>query len=176
VDVIQVRAKKLSNSKRLDIAKEVVKAAADSPVPIIINDDIEAAIKSGADGIHLGQEDWAAIPHDKRLSKLISLPILGISTHSLRQARHAEADGANYIGVGPVFATGTKPDVAPVTPELVRQVAGQIRIPFFAIGGITLDNLALVMSAGATRVAVVSAILKAPDITKAATEFKKRLA
>jgi thiamine-phosphate pyrophosphorylase len=106
---------------------------------------------------------------------LVGLEIVGISTHSLRQARHAEGDGANYIGVGPVFATGTKPNVAPVTPELIRLVAGRIHIPFFAIGGITLDNLGLVQTAGATRVAVVSAILKAPDITKAAAEFKKRL-
>jgi len=87
----------------------------------------------------------------------------------------AERDGANYIGVGPVFATATKPGVQPVGLDLVRDVAGRVAVPFFAIGGINLDNLDAVCGAGATRVAVVSAILNAPDVKKAAVEFKRRL-
>ncbi len=102
--------------------------------------------------------------------------IVGISTHSLEQALRAERDGADYIGVGPVFATGTKPRVKPVGLELVREVAAKVAVPFFAIGGITLGNLGEVLAAGATRVAVVSAILKAPDVAKAAAAFKERLA
>lgn len=175
VDVIQVRAKKESYAKRLALADTVVRAAQETPVPIIVNDDIKIATKSGADGVHLGQEDWRALPRDERLQRLSHLPIVGISTHSRHQAFHAERDGANYIGVGPVFATGTKPDVEPVGVELVREVADRVELPFFAIGGITLVNLYQVLAAGATRVAVVSAILNSPDVAAAAKEFKTKL-
>jgi thiamine-phosphate pyrophosphorylase len=101
--------------------------------------------------------------------------IVGRSTHSLEQALVAERDGADYIGVGPVFPTATKPGTKPVGVELVRDVAARVKIPFFAIGGITLDNVDQVLEAGATRVAVVSAILKSPDRTAAAAAFKQRL-
>ena len=175
VDVIQVRAKHDTHPQRVALALAVVRAAKSSPVPIIVNDDIIAAFEAGADGVHLGQEDWAAIPRENRGEKLAGLRIVGISTHSLEQAQTAERDGADYIGVGPVFATGTKPGVKPVGVELVRQVAARVAVPFFAIGGITPANLDEVLAAGATRVAVVSAILCAPDAAKAASEFKKRL-
>lgn len=175
VDIIQVRAKKESHSKCVDLAKAVVKAAQDSPVLVIVNDDIKAAIESGADGIHLGQEDWDAIPTQERTHRLANLSILGISTHSKEQAFHAERDGANYIGVGPIFATGTKPQVKPVGPGLIPGVLERVEVPFFAIGGITLDNLYQVLAAGAKRIAVVSAILNAPDVTAAAKKFKEKL-
>lgn len=172
VDIIQVRAKELSHAQRVDLALAVVGAARTASVPVIINDDIDAAIESGAAGVHLGQEDWAATSRDR----LAGMRIIGISTHSLAQAVQAERDGATYIGVGPVFATGTKPHVAPVGLELVKQVAGKVAVPFFAIGGVTLKNIAEVQAAGATRLAVVSAILNAPDVATAAGAFKKRLA
>ena len=175
VDIIQVRAKNEKPARRLPLALAVTRAAEDSPVPIIINDDIEAAYGSRADGVHLGQEDWFDLPTADRHQRLLGLEILGLSTHSLPQAIAAQGEGANYIGVGPVFATGTKPDAKPVGLELVRQVAGRVATPFFAIGGITLENLDTVLAAGATRVAVVSAILNAPDVTAAAKMFKKRL-
>ena len=175
VDLIQVRAKKLSRSKLTALARVVVRAAQDTPVPVIVNDDLTAASESGADGVHLGQEDWAGIPQEERLPKLLGLEILGLSTHSFPQAMSAERDGASYLGVGPVFATGTKPGRAPVGVELLHQVAQRVPTPFFAIGGITLDNLDEVLAAGATRIAVVSAILTAPDAARAAAEFKKRL-
>jgi thiamine-phosphate pyrophosphorylase len=175
VDIIQVRAKKYSDSRRLKLSRVVVQSAATSDVPIIINDDIDAALNSGADGVHLGQEDWAAIPPADRAGRLVKLHIVGISTHSLEQARDAVGDGADYIGVGPIFATGTKPDAAPVGLDFIRQAAARIRVPFFAIGGINLTNLPAVLAAGATRVAVVSAILNAPDVAKAAAAFKAKL-
>jgi thiamine-phosphate pyrophosphorylase len=175
VDVIQVRAKQETYSQRVALALAVVRAAQSSPVPIIVNDDIDAAFEVGGDGVHLGQEDWASLPLEQRWEKLVGLRIVGISTHSLEQAQMAERDGADYIGVGPVFATGTKPGVKPVGLELVQQVAARIAVPFFAIGGITLSNLDEVLTAGATRVAVVSAILCATDAAKASTEFKQRL-
>lgn len=175
VDIIQVRAKKQKHSKLVEIGVAVVAAAKDSPVPVIINDDIEAAYETGADGVHLGQEDWAEIPRAERHQRLMGLEILGISTHSLHQAMEAERDGANYMGVGPIHATGTKPGRAPVGLTLIHQVAVRIHTPFFAIGGITVENLKNVLIAGAKRIAVVSAILNAPDVAKAAAAFKERL-
>jgi len=175
VDIIQVRAKDRSHAERVDLALKIVSAVFQYHVPVIIDDDIEAAFETGADGVHLGQLDWAAIQRDERVERLANMRIVGRSTHSLEEALAAERDGADYIGVGPVFPTATKPDAKPVGVELVREVAARVKIPFFAIGGITLDNIDQVLEAGATRVAVVSAILRAPDGTEAAAAFKQRL-
>jgi thiamine-phosphate pyrophosphorylase len=175
VDIIQVRAKEKSHADRVDLAQKVVSAAFQYKVPVIINDDIQAAFETGADGVHLGQEDWAAIPREERAERLANMRIVGLSTHSLEQALAAERDGADYLGVGPVFPTATKPGVKPVGVELVREVVARVHTPFFAIGGITLDNIGEIIEAGATRVAVVFAILKAPDRSKAAAAFRIRL-
>jgi thiamine-phosphate pyrophosphorylase len=175
-DILQVRAKDMSHVDRVTLALKVVSAAFQYKVPVIINDDMEAAFEVGADGVHLGQEDWAAIPREGRAERLANMRIVGLSTHSLEQALAAERDGADYIGVGPIFSTATKPGVKPVGVELVREVVARVKIPFFAIGGITLDNIGEVLEAGATRVAVVSAILQAPARTPAALAFSKRLA
>lgn len=176
VDILQVRAKRSSHAKRVEIGLKVVTAASERGAPVIINDDIDAAFETGADGVHLGQEDWMALGgREERLQRLANMRIVGLSTHSLEQALAAERDGVDYIGVGPVFATGTKPGAKPVGVELVRQVAARVTVPFFAIGGITPANVGKVLEAGATRVAVVSAILKSPDIEKATTKFKQRL-
>jgi thiamine-phosphate pyrophosphorylase len=175
VDILQVRAKERTHAERVSIGLKAVSAAFLSHVPVIINDDIEAAFECGADGVHLGQEDWAAIPREQRLERLANMRIVGISTHSIEQALAAERDGASYIGVGPVFPTATKPAARCVGTDLIHQVAAQVKVPFFAIGGITLENIGQVLEAGATRVAVVSAILRVPDVTEACTEFKKRL-
>ncbi len=176
VDVLQVRAKKNSHVERVEIGLKVVSVASEHGVPVIINDDIDAAFETGADGVHLGQEDWSRLGgSEERVERLANMQIVGLSTHSLVQALAAERDGADYIGVGPVFPTATKPGVKPVGIELVREVAARVKIPFFAIGGITLDNIGQVLKAGAARVAVVSAILKAPDIEQATAKFKQRL-
>ena len=172
VDILQVRAKELSHADLVTLALAVVRVAHRAQVPVIVNDDIEAAFESGADGVHLGQEDWAATSRDR----LTNMRLVGISTHSLEQALRAERDGADYIGVGPVFATATKPHVKPVGLELVKEVAGRVAVPFFAIGGITPEKLDDVLAAGATRVAVVSAILTASDVEEAAMTFRRRLA
>lgn len=171
VDIIQVRAKEYTHAQLVALGRAVVAAARPRQVPVIINDDIAAARACNAAGVHLGQEDWAVTDR----SQLTGLNIIGISTHSLEQARQAERDGATYIGVGPVFATGTKPKVKPVGLELVKQVAPVIRVPFFAIGGITLENMGTVLGAGASRIAVVSAILNAQDVARAAASFKEKL-
>jgi len=176
VDLLQVRVKQGSHAARVGVGLKVVETASSHQVPVIINDDVDAAFETGADGVHLGQEDWAHLGgSEERTARLANMRIVGLSTHSLEQALTAERDGADYIGVGPVFATATKPGVKPVGIELVRQVAGAVKIPFFAIGGITLENIRPVLQAGASRVAVVSTLLKAPDAAEAATAFKRLL-
>ena len=176
VDVLQVRAKRNSHAQRVEIGVSAVSIAAEYKIPVIINDDIEAAFETGADGLHLGQEDWENLGgRAERADRLAQMRIVGLSTHSLEQALRAERDGADYVGVGPVFPTATKPGVKPVGLELVRQVAEQVKIPFFAIGGITLDNIDEVIAAGATRVAVVSALLRSPDVRGAAANFRRKL-
>jgi thiamine-phosphate pyrophosphorylase len=99
----------------------------------------------------------------------------GLSTHDPAQAQRALAAGADYLGIGPVYATGTKPGARPVTLEYVRWAAAHVPIPWFAIGGINLETLDEVLAAGARRICVVSAILNAPDITRACREFVRRL-
>jgi thiamine-phosphate pyrophosphorylase len=176
VDIIQIRAKGRTTWQIIDLGLRIVELARSRGVPVVVNDDIEAAFEIRADGVHLGQEDWAAIAPEDRRRFLSPVKILGISTHSLDQALKAERDGATYIGVGPVFATGTKPSAAPVGLDFVRQAARQVHIPWFAIGGITMERLPQVIEAGAGRVAVVSAILNAGDVTAAARQFKTVLA
>lgn len=175
VDIIQVRAKDYTHDQRVALARVVISCAYPARVPVIVNDDIEAAIAAGADGVHLGQEDWAKLPAHQQRTLHQALPLFGLSTHSLEQARLAEQNQADYIGVGPVFPTATKPGRPAVGLDLVRAVARTVRTPFFAIGGITLANLPEVVHAGATRIAVVSAILTAPDVTAAAKAFRNQL-
>jgi thiamine-phosphate pyrophosphorylase len=175
VDIIQVRAKDRTHPELVEMGLAVLGAAFAHDVPVIINDDIDAAFEISADGVHLGQKDWARIPREQRVERLANMRIVGFSTHSLEQALAAERDGADYIGIGPVFPTATKPGAKPVGVELVREVVARVSVPVFAIGGITLNNIDQVLEAGATRVAVVSAILKSPNVQKAAAGFSARL-
>jgi thiamine-phosphate pyrophosphorylase len=116
-------------------------------------------------GTSVGRPGGATLPELK----------IGLSTHSPEQAKHALAAGVDYLAVGPVYATGTKPTAKPVTLEYVRWAAANVNIPWFAIGGINLENLGDVLAAGTKRICVVSAILNAKDVTKACAEFRKRL-
>jgi len=100
---------------------------------------------------------------------------IGLSTHAPAQAQRALDAGADYIAIGPIYATGTKPTAKPVTLEYVHWAAANVRVPWFAIGGINLQTIDAVLEAGATRICVVSAILNAPDAAKACAEFRKRL-
>ncbi len=113
VDILQVRAKESTHAERVDIGLRVVSAAFPYHVPVIIDDDIEAAFESGADGVHLGQLDWAAIPREQRADRLANMRIVGISTHSIEEALAAERDGASYIGVGPVSRQPPNPGPGP---------------------------------------------------------------
>ena len=176
-DLIQLRAKTSSPTEIRRMAEKILPIIRRANVGFVINDHLDIAREVGADICHLGQEDFFDAGH-KHVSELpiadCRLPI-GISTHAPDQAQRAVDAGADYIAIGPIYATGTKPTAKPVTLEYVRWAAANVSVPWFAIGGINLQTIDAVLDAGAKRICVVSAILNAPDIAKACAEFRKRL-
>ena len=179
-DLIQLRAKKSSPDEIRRMAEAILPVTRRANVGLVINDHLDIARETGAELCHLGQEDFfdAGYTHVSQLSTLNSQLKIGLSTHSPEQAQRALAAGPDYIAIGPVYATGTKPMAKPVTLEYVRWAAAPqsgVNIPWFAIGGINLRTLDDVLAAGAKRVCVVSAILNATDVTKACAEFRHRL-
>ena len=176
-DLIQLRAKNSLPEEIRRMAEKILPVTKRANVGLVINDHLEIARELGAEFCHLGQEDFfdAGFTHVSQLSTINSQLKIGLSTHSPEQATRALAAGPDYIAIGPVFATGTKPGAKPVTLDYVRWAAANVTVPWFAIGGIRLENLGDVLAAGAKRVCVVSAILNAPDVTKACAEFRRRL-
>ncbi len=177
-DLIQLRAKTSTPDEIRRMAETLLPIAVRANIGLVINDYPQIAAGTGAPLCHLGQEDFleAEYTHVRQIVPGSSQPKIGLSTHTPVQAERALAAGADYIAVGPVYATATKPTAKPVTVEYVRWAAQHVSIPWFAIGGITLENIGEVLAAGAARICVVSAILKAPDIAQACRLFKKRLA
>jgi thiamine-phosphate pyrophosphorylase len=176
-DLIQLRAKKSSPDEIRRMAEAILPIARRANVGLVINDYVDITEEVDADFCHLGQEDFFSAGY-KSVIELWSLERIiriGLSTHSPDQAKRALRADADYLAVGPVYATGTKPTAKPVTLEYVRWSAANVSIPWFAIGGINLENLGDVLAAGAQRICVVSAILTAPDVTKACAEFRRRL-
>jgi thiamine-phosphate pyrophosphorylase len=176
-DLVQLRAKGAPQEEVIRLARLIQPVTSAAGVRLVINDYCDVARSVGAEVCHLGQEDFFGSGRIN-VSELREPgnPIeFGLSTHAPDQAHRAQAAGADYIAVGPVFPTETKPGRPAVTLDYVRWAAANVTVPWFAIGGITLDNLDLVRAAGATRVCVVSALLKAPDVTAACREFRKRL-
>jgi len=171
-DVLQFRDKTASARAFMKEAERLLSVARRADVPLIINDRVDIACAVGADGVHLGQDD---LPLAAARRVLGSGRLIGRSTHSLEQARAAEAQGADYIGCGPIFQTPTKPDYGSVGTELIGQVLQAVRLPVVCIGGIDCGNLAAVLEAGAERVAVVRAVCAAPDPESAARELKQAL-
>ena len=139
-------------------------------VPFVINDNVDVAVKVNADGIHIGQKDMEAgyvrsvIGEDK---------ILGVSAQTVEQAILAEKMGADYLGVGAVFSTGSKADADDVSHETLKEICGAVSIPVVAIGGIGINNVSELAGSGICGVAVISAIFAADDIQSAASELKK---
>ncbi|MGG1314580.1 MULTISPECIES: thiamine phosphate synthase [Cohnella] len=172
VDIIQLRDKKSGKDELLRKAKALRELTRRHGVTFIVNDHIDIALEADADGVHLGQGDMP-LPEAR---KIVGDKIIGISTHAIEEALLAERQGADYIGVGPVFPTKTKEDVvAPVTVSYVREVAQRIRIPFVAIGGIKLHNVDEVIRAGATRICAVSEIVGSRDVRGTCQAFLRKL-
>ena len=176
-DLIQLRAKTSMPEEIRAMAEKILPVTRRANVGLAINDHLEIASDFDAEFCHLGQEDFfdSGHTHVDQLKIKNSKLRIGLSTHSPEQAKCALAAGPDYIAIGPVFATGTKPTAKPVTLEYVRWAAANVNIPWFAIGGINLENLGDVLAAGAKRICVVSAILNAPDVAKACAEFRRRL-
>ncbi len=177
-DLIQLRAKDWPDAQIIRVADQLAPICENAGVLLVINDRPEIAARVGAPLAHLGQEDFFDAGHTQVSAFPSLLPPLGIglSSHSPTQAQRAVAAGAAYVAVGPIFATPTKPGRPPVTLEYVRWAAAHLtQVPWFAIGGIHSGNLDDVLDAGATRICVVSAILRAPDVSAACREFRRRL-
>jgi thiamine-phosphate pyrophosphorylase len=169
-DIIQLRAKDLAPKEIAIMGAKILRVTGPAGVWLVINDHPQIARDIGAPLVHLGQEDF----FDIGVSAAIGQPF-GLSSHAPKQAERAIAAGAAYVAIGPVYATPTKPAAKPVTLEYVRWAANRVEIPWFAIGGINLKNVDEVLSAGARRICIVSAILNSPDIRQACQEFKYRL-
>ena len=172
VDLIQLRAKEHSVEEIVDLAGKLHQVTSAAGVPLIVNDHAEVAAKVPVEGVHLGQDDDSLAHARKKAGRHV---LVGKSTHSLEQAVEAEREGADYVGFGPIFATPTKPDYQPIGLTGIKRVHNEITVPTFCIGGIKIDNLGQVIAAGARRVAIVSGLLRAPDIAKYARACKALL-
>jgi thiamine-phosphate pyrophosphorylase len=174
-EVVQLRNKTAAPADLLEAARKVCAHARARDALFVVNDYLDLAIEVGADGVHLGQDDLRLEAARATAADAHWDGLLGRSTHSLDQALEAQRQGADYIGVGPVYATPTKPGRPAVGLELLREVSGAISLPWFAIGGINGANLDDVLGAGATRVAVVRSVCAAPDPFAATRALRARL-
>jgi thiamine-phosphate pyrophosphorylase len=162
VDILQIRAKRLPEPDILALAMALRPITAPAGVPLIINDYPRLASVADADGAHIGQDDG---PIASARAAAGAGKLVGRSTHSLAQARAARDEGADYLGFGPLFATPTKPDYAPIGLDDIARAHAEITDrPIFCIGGIKLENLPEIIAAGARRAVIVSGILLADDI------------
>ncbi len=166
--LVQLREKEWPSGRLLPMAERLRDRCRAAGATFIVNDRLDLALALGADGVHLGQDD---LPPAAARALLRPGMILGLSTHSLEQARAAQAAGADYVAVGSMFPTGTKPDFQLVGPELIGKLRGEIGVPLIGIGGITHDNVAQVIRAGADGVAVISAVCGAPNPEAATRRF-----
>lgn len=168
ITFLQLREKKLSKEAFLQEAKEMKQLAEKYKVPFVINDNIEIAQKSGADGVHVGQDD---MPVEEVREILGEDKIIGVSAHNVEEALKAQKGGADYLGVGAVCQTATKSDASVVSMEEMKKICESVSIPVVAIGGIHKDNLSMLEGTGIDGVAVVSAIFAAKDIKEASREL-----
>lgn len=172
VTMVQLREKQLSEDELVAEAIQIKELCHRYEVPLIINDNVDAALKSGADGVHVGIEDAPVSEIRRRAGDDF---IIGVTAKTTEQAKAAEAAGADYLGVGAVFPSPTKKNAIRITPQDLREICGSVAIPAVAIGGITGDNVSEIKGGGMAGVAVVSAIFAAQDIQKAAAELKRKV-
>ncbi|OGC76159.1 MAG: thiamine-phosphate diphosphorylase [candidate division Zixibacteria bacterium RBG_16_40_9] len=172
-EMIQYRDKDSEDGEFLKEALKIKKILKNSKIPFIINDRVDIALYIKADGVHVGQTDLPVSIARKLLGKN---KIIGTSAENIKQAKVAQREGADYVGLGPIFYTTTKEKIPyPVGLDLIEQAQKELKIPFFSIGGINLDNLSSVINAGANRVAVASAIICSPHIFQTIRHFLNRL-
>ena len=172
ISILQLREKDISEKDYICEAIKIKKLCLKYNIPLIINDNVEVAIKSGADGVHLGQTDMDLIKAREVLGKE---KIIGVSAKTVEQAVLAEKNGATYLGVGAVFNTNTKKDAKPITKEVLKEICLAVNIPVVAIGGIEKDNIKELKDTNIDGIAVVSAIFGKDDIKKEVSNLKENL-
>lgn len=168
---LQLREKSLDDDIFLAEAKEIQKLCKKYQVPFVINDNVDIALAIDADGVHVGQSDMEALDVQKRLGPD---KIIGVSAQNVQQALLAQKHGADYLGVGAVFPTGSKDDAEDVSFETLKAICQAVDIPVIAIGGITKENVSELKGSGICGIAVISAIFAQKDIKAATKELKKR--
>lgn len=170
--LIQLREKDMSQEEFLKEAREMTALCHSHGTALIINDNVEVALKSGADGVHVGIEDTPV----KEIRKMVPGDfIIGATAKTTEQAQRAEQEGADYIGVGAVFPSPTKKNAIRITLEQLKKISGSVRIPAVAIGGITYENADTLRGGGMAGMAVVSAVFGAADIKKETARLKKKI-
>ena len=168
---IQLREKKLDEEHFLEEAKEIKELCKRYRVPFVINDNVDIALAMDADGVHVGQSDMEA---GMVREKLGPDKIIGVSAQTVEQAILAEQKGADYLGVGAVFPTGSKDDAVEVSHDTLKAICEAVHIPVIAIGGISTGNVMELSGSGICGIAVISAIFAKPDIETAARELRKQ--
>ena len=171
VTILQLREKELDEDSFINEAIEVKKICRNHGVPLIINDNVNVALKSGADGVHVGIED---MPIDEIRRTVPDSFIIGATCKTVEQAQSAERLGADYMGVGAVFPSPTKKNAVRITREQLKEICASVSIPAVAIGGISLENVDELKGGGMSGIAVVSAVFSADDIQKAASLLKEK--
>ncbi len=171
VDLLQLRAKGHATADIIRMGREVHSITRDAGISLVINDHPQAAAEIGSEGVHVGQDDDAVA----RARAIVGQCFIGKSTHSLAQAIAAQAEGADYIGFGPLYATGTKPDYTPIGLQDIAEVHRHVTVPIFCIGGVNPSRLPEILAAGARRVVVVSHFLVANDVAEAVRDMKAAL-
>ena len=168
---VQLREKKLDEESFLQEAIEIKELCKKYKVPFVINDNVDIALKMDADGVHVGQSDMEAGDVRKKIG---NDKIIGVSAQTVEQAKLAEEHGADYLGVGAVFPTGSKDDATEVSFETLKEICEHVHIPVIAIGGITRDNVVKLNQSGICGIAVISAIFGQTDIEAATADLKKQ--
>lgn len=172
VDILQLRAKRATPAEVESIARAMHPVTRDFGVPLVINDHLEVAASIGSEGVHVGQDDDSVAKARALVGQGI---FVGKSTHSLSQAVAAQAEGADYIGFGPLYATGTKPDYIPIGLQDIAEAHRQVSLPIFCIGGVNAVRAPEIVAAGARRVVVVSAFLLAANVRAEVQRLKAML-
>lgn len=172
VTCVQLREKMLDEAAFIEEAVQIKKLCHRYKVPLIINDNLTVARKSGADGVHVGVEDMSVESVRRKTGKDF---IIGATAKTIEQAECAEEQGADYLGVGAVFESTTKKDAIGITQGQLREICGSVSIPAVAIGGITYENMPQLKGCGMKGVALVSAVFSAEDITGAVRRLKRQL-
>lgn len=170
--MIQFRDKESSDRDFFELASALQNICEIRKIPFIINDRVDIARYLKVDGVHLGQDD---LPPRIARKILGSSKIIGISSENIDQAKEAEKQGADYVGVGPIFDTLTKKIEKPIGLEIIGQAKEHLKIPFFPIGGINLENIDQIISAGSRRIAVVSAVISADDVKSTTRNFLEKI-